>query len=190
MLRHWLTPGDAAAAALCASRGYRLVRREFHLERPLDTLRAPVIPEHVRIRPFRAGDERALHRVNEVSFAEHWGFRSSTFDEWWARSDGSAFETDLVWVAVRDGRPVGELWLQVYDEGRGWVEILGVIPDVRGRGIGRALLRTGFAELARRGCRRALLGADAGNESGALRLYESEGMTVRREWHVVEKRLG
>jgi hypothetical protein len=35
-----------------------------------------------------------------------------------------------------------------------------------------------------------MLGVDGGNESGALRLYESEGMTVRREWHVVEKRLG
>jgi ribosomal protein S18 acetylase RimI-like enzyme len=101
----------------------------------------------------------------------------------------SAVPGGLVWVAEEGGEMVGELVLLVQPEA-GWVEVLGVRPSWRGRGIGRALLRTGFAELGRRGLSRVLLGVDAGNETGALRLYESEGMAVRREWHVVEKRLG
>jgi hypothetical protein len=33
------------------------------------------------------------------------------------------------------------------------------------------------------------LNVDAGNETGATRLYEKAGMTVRRAFHAYEKRL-
>ena len=188
LLRHWLNAGDRSAAALLGSRGYQLVRRKFHLERSLAELQAAVVPPGIEVRPIRAGEERTLHRVNEESFAEHWGFSPAAFDEW-RTMFAALFEAEMVWVADEAGELVGELLLQVQGD-RGWVEMLGVMPGRQGRGIGRALLRTGFAELAGHGCRQVLLGVDAGNESGALRLYQSEGMTVRREWHVVEKRLG
>jgi ribosomal protein S18 acetylase RimI-like enzyme len=104
--------------------------------------------------------------------------------------DSSSFDPELVLVAEDAGHTlVGEAWLQVTPEG-GWVNVLGVRPGWRRRGIGRALLLSGFEALAGQGCELALLGVDAGNESGALRLYETAGMTVRREWHVFEKRLG
>lgn len=186
---HWLSPGDAAAASLFSSRGYALVRRAFHLERPLRELSPVEVPHGIVVRHLGPGEERELHRVNEESFAEHWGFRSSTFEEWSRMFDLPSSAPGSNWVAADGRRLVGELVLLEQQIG-GWVEVLGVLPGWRGRGIGRALLRTGLSELARRGCAYARLGVDAGNESGALRLYEGEGMTVRREWHVVEKRLG
>jgi len=187
-LRHWLNAGDRSAASLLGSRGYRLIRREFHLERPLTGLPAVAVPPGIEVRPLRDNEERTLHRLNEEAFAEHWGFMPAPF-EGWREMFAASLDAGLVWVADEAGEPVGELVLLLQGD-RGWVEVLGVLPGHRGRGIGRALLRTGFAELARHGCRKAMLGVDGGNESGALRLYESEGMTVRREWHVVEKRLG
>jgi mycothiol synthase len=189
LIRHWLNAGDAAAASLLSGRGYEPVRREFHLERSLAGFHAPVVPDGIELRPLRPGEERALHSLNEVAFAEHWGFRSSTFEEWSAAFDLPSLAPGLVWAAFDGRRMVGELVLLIQGN-VGWIEILGVRPGWRGRGIGRALLRTGFGELARRGCPSARLGVDAGNETGALRLYQGEGMTVRREWHVVEKRLG
>jgi mycothiol synthase len=188
LIRNWLTPADAMAAALFASRGYEVVRREFHLERPLRDLKPVQVPVGIRIRPLRAGEERALHAVNEEAFAHHWGFRPSTFEDWSAVLGLSSAAPGLTWVAADGDEMVGELVLLVQQD-VGWIEILGVRPRWRGRGIGRALLRTGFAELARRDFGTVRLSVDAGNETGALRLYESEGMTVRREWHVVEKRL-
>jgi len=68
-------------------------------------------------------------------------------------------------------------------------EMVGVRKPRRGRGIGTFLLRRAFADLARRGHRRARLNVDAGNETGATRLYERVGMRVRREFLVYEKRL-
>lgn len=188
-IRNWLTPADLAAAELFASRGYTVVRREFHLERPLRDLAGVEIPGGLEIRPLRPGEERTLHAVNEEAFAQHWGFQSSSFEDWSAVFGLPTLGPGLAWVATDGGEMVGELLLLVQED-VGWVEILGVRPAWRGRGIGRALLRTGFAELARRGLATVRLGVDAGNETGALRLYEGEGMTVRREWHVVEKVLG
>lgn len=186
---HWLTPGDPAADALFASRGYRLVRRECHLERPLVNAPTPTAPDGLEIRALRLGEERRLHAVNEEAFASHWGFRSSAFEDWSAMLDVPGSDPERCWLAFDDDEPVGELILSVQG-GIGWIEVLGVRPAWRGRGIGRALLRTGFAELARRGCDAVRLGVDVGNETGALRLYETEGMTVRRAWHVMENRLG
>jgi ribosomal protein S18 acetylase RimI-like enzyme len=53
---------------------------------------------------------------------------------------------------------------------------LGVLEAHRGIGIGRALLRRVFAELAGRGRTIVKLNVDGENRTGATRLYESEGM--------------
>ena len=185
---HWLTPGDPAADALFASRGYRLVRREFHLERSLAKAPTLTVPDGFEIRATRPGEERRLHAVNEEAFASHWGFRPSAFEDWSTMLDVPGSDPERSWLAFDGDEAVGELILSIQGE-IGWIEVLGVRPAWRGRGIGRALLRAGFIELARRGCEAVRLGVDVGNETGALRLYESEGMTVRREWHVMENRL-
>lgn len=186
---HWLTPGDAAADALFATRGYQPVRREYHLERPLANAPTPTAPDGLEIRTMRPGEERRLHAVNDEAFAGHWGFRPSAFADWCTMLDIPGSDPERIWLAIEGDEVVGELIL--WEQGEvGWIEVLGVRPAWRGRGIGRALLRTGFVELARRGCDAVRLGVDVGNETGALRLYESEGMTVRREWHVMENRLG
>ena len=57
----------------------------------------------------------------------------------------------------------------------------------RGRGYGRDLLRHSFREFRRRGMRRATLGVDAANPTGATHLYESVGMYVEQEAIVWEK---
>jgi ribosomal protein S18 acetylase RimI-like enzyme len=55
------------------------------------------------------------------------------------------------------------------------------LREFRGRGLGRALLHTAFAEFRRRGLPKAGLSVDATNPTGALGLYESVGMTVEHE---------
>jgi ribosomal protein S18 acetylase RimI-like enzyme len=52
------------------------------------------------------------------------------------------------------------------------------------------LLSSAFADLSRRGVAEVRLNVDAGNETGATRLYERAGMTLRRQWLVYEKPLG
>ncbi len=61
-------------------------------------------------------------------------------------------------------------------ENGGYVRTLGVMRDVRGRGIGRHLLQVVFAEQAHRGWTWSQLTVDTGNATGAPKLYASAGM--------------
>jgi mycothiol synthase len=70
----------------------------------------------------------------------------------------------------------------IEDGGVGWIGDLGVRPALQRRGIGKALLRRALADLSLRGFRLAQLNVDAQNETGAVQLYRSVGMTVHREW--------
>jgi ribosomal protein S18 acetylase RimI-like enzyme len=62
----------------------------------------------------------------------------------------------------------------------GYVDSLGVLKEWRPRGIGTALLRRTFAELAGRGSREVRLGVDTQDVHGAVAVYEGVGMSVYR----------
>lgn len=63
----------------------------------------------------------------------------------------------------------------VIDEnGHGGIQNVGVVPEYRGRGIGRALLLKALAGFAAAGARRAYLEVTAQNE-GAVRMYRQLG---------------
>jgi ribosomal protein S18 acetylase RimI-like enzyme len=70
-----------------------------------------------------------------------------------------------------------------------WVNDLGVRAPWRRRGLGELLLRTAFAEFARRGETRVGLGVDGENEAGATRLYERVGIRVAFRVNVFRKDL-
>ena len=69
------------------------------------------------------------------------------------------------------------------------MNILGVRGPWRKRGIGLALLRHAFGEFYRRGKRKAGLGVDAENLTGALRLYKNAGMHVHQAFNIFEKEI-
>ena len=71
----------------------------------------------------------------------------------------------------------------------GWVSILCVRRPWRGKGLGLALLQHTFNELHHWGKRRAGLGVDAQNLTGAIRLYEKAGMRVQRQYDTYELEL-
>ena len=60
--------------------------------------------------------------------------------------------------------------------GRAWIAWLGVLPGFRRRGVAAGLLRTVFAELARRGHAGVGVDVDAHNETGAVAVYLRAGM--------------
>jgi ribosomal protein S18 acetylase RimI-like enzyme len=83
-------------------------------------------------------------------------------------------------IAVSSGRPVGAAWLRYFtadDPGYGFVSLgipelsLGVVPEWRGKGVGRALLRAAVADFDR-----VSLSVERANR--AQNLYRQEGFTV------------
>ncbi len=61
-----------------------------------------------------------------------------------------------------------------------YVKGLAVDPDVRRRGIGRALVRAGATHARERGAATMVLNVWVGNEA-AIALYEAEGFVIRRQ---------
>jgi mycothiol synthase len=176
--------------AFLEARGFRHARTFWHMSRTLDgTERSGSPPEGVTIRPYREGDGPALHRLLEEAFEGHFGFERMAYDAWEAANlRAPSTELSLIFLAERDREPVGGL-IAGFVEEESWVIELGVLEEHRGLGIGQALLRRVFAELAARGRTIVKLNVDGENRSGATRLYERAGMTRGRSWHVYEKQI-
>jgi mycothiol synthase len=181
---------DHGARELLAARGYGRVRSFFHMEVDLsEPIAADQNPEGVTVRGFVSGeDDRAAHGTIEAAFAGTWGFHPLTYEEFDERIVGREFEPDLSLMAHHGEAPVGTLLGGVMDD-VGWVDMLAVLPEWRGRGIGAGLLSASFVRFRERGLPRALLNVDSENEAGAVRLYERVGMRVRRQWDLYEKEI-
>lgn len=63
-------------------------------------------------------------------------------------------------------------------EGFSWIATLGVLPEYRGKGIGRALLETCENRLP---TNRVRLSVRMGNE-GAIRMYKNAGYSIADRW--------
>ncbi len=84
-----------------------------------------------------------------------------------------AFGDGLFWLAEQDGRVVGTA-MAGYDGHRGWLYSLGVHPDVRRAGVGRALLDRAERALAALGCPKVNLQVLSGNAE-AQRFWRATG---------------
>jgi len=112
--------------------------------------------------------------LNARIFSSHPEQGSLTLDDLRDRIDEPWFDADdLLVLRDGDGRMVGYDWLKVEDDA-GEIYVLGVDPELAGQGLGRSLLRAGFARLADRGISTADLYVEGDNEP-ALALYRSAG---------------
>lgn len=191
-LDHGAYVENARGRALLERSGYRVARRYHTMEIELDDPPPePRWPPGLRVATFSEEDAVAFHATLTEAFADEWHFVPTSFEQWKAlRLDPPETDTSL-WFLVRDGDEVAAV-VRVDAEraGAGWIGAIGVRKPWRGRGVGRALLLHAFGELHRRGLRRARLGVDSQNATGATRLYERAGMHVVHEDVVYEKELG
>ncbi|MDD5522754.1 MAG: GNAT family N-acetyltransferase [Kiritimatiellae bacterium] len=75
----------------------------------------------------------------------HWNQKEADWRALFNYNPGGCF------VAEWNGKPVGTITTTVYDDKVGWIGMVLVHPDVRGQGIGTALLKHAIAYLQRRG---------------------------------------
>lgn len=181
---------DSAGQMLLESEGYCAARRFMRMI--VELAEPPVVPEipGVEVRNLAFGEERAFHAVFERSFSGAWGHVERSFEDWWSRmAEVGSGDPAMLFVADRSGEVVGEVSCVPERFGGGWVGTLGVLPESRGQGIGRALLQRAFASFWERDERRVALAVDAENDTGAARLYESVGMRIAFGAIIYEKLL-
>ena len=182
------------AGALFAHEGYAPIRNFYRMRIDMtEAPAAPVWPEGVTLRTLKNGeeelaDQRAVFEAVEEAFSDHWGHTPRTFESWIERVNREDFDPTLWFIAEEDGQIAGFSLCRQTPE-TGWLNTLGVRRPWRTRGLGMALLLYTFGEFYRRGMPTVVLGVDAQNLTGALRLYERAGMHVSMRFTTYEKEL-
>jgi ribosomal protein S18 acetylase RimI-like enzyme len=108
--------------------------------------------------------------------ADRWERRQRQYRQW--LSDGSG----RLFVAERDGRPVGYLMLTIGDGPATWevgdrvgeIETMAVLPAERSSGVGGALMDAALAAAEAAGVEAIAVGVVHSN-AGAIRFYERAG---------------
>lgn len=183
----WFAAGHSKSESLMANEGFVVNRFFNQMGIAFDgPPQRPTQPAGIEIRQLRLGvDEEQAALTADEAFADHFGYLPERheqviqrFEHWLAQPDT---DPSLFWIAWDGDEMAGHLW--GWPEGDinsdyGEVGSLGVRRPWRGRGVGTALLLWSFGEFHRRGRRGAELVVDAESLTGALRLYESVGMST------------
>ena len=200
-LRLWAHGDLPAAARLAATAGFERVRALWQMRRSLQArLGRPQLAKGVTIRTFVVGqDEDDWTRVNSRAFVRHPEQGAWTREDLDLREREPWFDPDGFFLAERDGKLIGFHWTKIHGPGDatpdrnhraelnhglaahahepiGEVYVVGVDPDARGTGLGRALTLVGMRYLRSRGLFQVMLYVDESN-TPAIGLYESLGFT-------------
>jgi mycothiol synthase len=181
-----------------------LGRRGFVLERYFWEMQLPaghpvepaVLPEGFTVRTFVPDqDEELFTHVRNVTFAEHYGSVQRTLEEMTYLTKEPHFRSEGLFFAFEGDNIAGFCYTGIdprecerRGETVGHIHTLGVMPEYRGRGIGRALLLTGVNYL-RRDVSLVELGVEGKNRN-ALGLYESVGFKQHKAWANLKKEDG
>jgi mycothiol synthase len=188
-IRVWAHGDLPAARRLAAASGFTRARALWQMRRPLAApLPEPARPAGITFRTFAPGqDEEAWLSLNARAFASHpeqGGWTRADLDH---REQEPWFDPAGFFLAERGPRLAGFHWTKVHAAAGGQpdtaparavgeVYVVGVDPDERGTGLGRALTLAGLHYLRERGLPEVMLYVDESN-TAAIRLYGSLGFT-------------
>ena len=143
-------------------------------------LEGPALPAGRALRTFVPGqDEDEWLKLNGRAFAKHPEQGGWTRHDLDLREREPWFDPAGFFIAERDGRMTGFHWTKVHNPALGEVYVVGVDPDERGSGLGRALTLAGLRHLRDLGVDQAMLYVDEDNVP-AIRMYEALGFTRAR----------
>jgi mycothiol synthase len=194
-LRLWAHGDLPGAARLAAKAGFERVRALWQMRRSLQAhLGRAQLADGVTIRTFVVGqDEDAWTRLNARAFARHPEQGAWTREDLDLREREPWFDPDGFFLAERGAKLIGFHWTKIHGSGDapgdsdhqgsahahepiGEVYVVGVDPDERGTGLGRALTLIGLRYLRSRGLFQVMLYVDESN-TPAIGLYLSLGFT-------------
>jgi mycothiol synthase len=170
-------------------RGHELERWFWDMQLPAEQPIEPAsMPEGFVTHTFVPDqDEELVTHVRNVTFADHYGSAQRTVEEMIYHTKQPDFHADGVFFAFDGDKIAGFCYTtrdqrewERRDETVGHIQLLGVMPEYRGRGLGRALLLVGVNYL-RQYVSLVELGVEGKNET-ALALYESAGFKPYKGW--------
>ncbi len=176
------TRHEAAYNQLLLEEGYNPVHSfvEMGFDGPLPE---KALPEGFLLKSAEAAQFRAIWEANEEAFAEEWGHRRVT-DEDYVIFVGNilsnpGFDPGLWQIAWHDDAIAGVALCEITARGVGEISELSVRQQWRGQGLGRALVIHALHALRERGLANVRIFTDA---ESTRRLYASVGFRVLTEY--------
>lgn len=186
-LRLWAHGELNSAYALAKKLGFSKSRELWQMRRSLHAeLPKLELPTGTTIRSFKVGtDEKAWLELNAQVFAQHPEQGRLTDEDLAIRMNEHWFNPAGFLVSENDrGELTGFHWTKVHGTSQsdlkhghpniGEIYVLGVAPNMRSTGLGKALAIAGLEYLRSASLAAAMLYVDRQNES-AIKLYESIG---------------
>lgn len=180
----------ADAQHLLQQLGGRRVVGWMAMRMPAETAAAPPqVPAGYTIRPYsEINDPAMVLEAHNRGFIGHWENRERPLDEEIHRLQGPHVRPDGIFLATdAAGRVAGFCWAAynaernaATGENAGHIDLLGVVPEARRTGLGRALLLHGIHWLRAQGMGPIELGV-MGNNELALPLYQGVGFAVKHQ---------
>lgn len=180
----------SSVRALLEHRGYAIVRYFNQMTRALpgQPLRAEgtkvtlEAPPGIRLASPDDSMEEALRVSHNEAFRDHWGSTEQSaegwHDHWTSRSSRPALSSLAIDGA---GRPLAYVMCGQWVDRELYVNLVGTVPDARGRGLAMACLgRTIELASAAGDYNRIELHVDSVSPTGATRLYERLGFSVKK----------
>jgi ribosomal protein S18 acetylase RimI-like enzyme len=174
--------------------GFKSVRTIAHMLLPASAPTPPAaLVAGMSLRSMRPGEEQQVLGALNRAWAGTWNFVEITFEmleeDLLDQRDGMLLGVDAADRIIAtchavfapdkhnpDGNP------------RAWISNLTVDPDVRQRGVARAMLSAGIAHLRSRGASSITLGVDA-DDPAPFRLYQSVGFEIASGMQAWDKSL-
>ena len=182
----WLPDGVEGAAAFYSSLGMRHSGSLWQLNlSPERYVPPPVLPEGIEARSIDEVDLDEYVRLFNTAFAGHPTPLQITREivDWAKSRPGYDPSMTLVLAERSSGKLIG-MCRSAHDHGpgeAGEVKFIGLLPEWRGKGLGKALLAWGVHRVAAAGAIGAQLNVEGEND-GPLALYEQMGFVRAREW--------
>jgi mycothiol synthase len=137
----------------------------------------PAVPRGYRLREYRKGDDTALLTdLFNRTFDRHVSFFISTVEDTRSIETTPMFDPKLtVFLETEQGQAVAYARNSVRGDVRdAWVDVLGVLPEYQGKGLGRFMLLHSLYLLAQTRPKAIRLIVEGSNDR-ARALYDSEG---------------
>lgn len=152
---------------LLSRHGMKVVRSLWKMRWEGEDVPEVRLPSAFSVRTLVAGqDEQTLTELQNVAFEENWGFSPNTVEQIRVRVEHNRGGPESIIFITEGDEAAAYNWTMFYvddDSPSGVIAMTGVHPDYRGRGIGRAVVTVGIANLVERGASFVDLEVDADN---------------------------
>jgi len=165
--------------------GFAAVRRFWKLTKQNREIYEDDPPQGYQLRFFNIDqDEKALTDLQNASFTGSWGFSPNTVNQINSKVRLTEWESDgILLLENLEKKIVGYNWTHRPKKTKsltGYIGMTGIHPDLRGRGLGRYIVKAGITYLSSLKIPDIALEVDANNTS-ARELYLSLGFELLEE---------